>query len=350
MRVSELNQLIESPERLQKEQINDLQDLISEYPYFTSAQLLLTKAFFDSENLNFEKQLRLSAAYSGDRKKLHDLIYSGREILDEASESADLQSTEVKNEEDISEEKDGLGHRFLSEAEGRQSASESSQSELDPQAQADQDFLDAQIMSAAIGNSIVEELETGVQSTDSKSTDLQSEDSQSADLQSKEAFEKPEVRSQKPDTLEEEDGLGHRFLSEAEGRPSAIESSAFDEQQPHSFSEWLKHYSSDSDQAAGLDPQTSDAKAGEASARIKSISDQAKQIQEKAEFYSAAKMAKLSVTESDDLVTETLAKVFEDQGKYEKAIKAYEKLRLKFPEKSVYFAGRIKAVEKKLKS
>ena len=80
MRTSELNQLIESPERLQKDQINDLQDLISEYPFFTSAQLLLTKAFFETENLNFEKQLRLTAAYAGDRKKLHDILYSGKEL------------------------------------------------------------------------------------------------------------------------------------------------------------------------------------------------------------------------------------------------------------------------------
>ena len=114
MRTSELNQLIESPERLQKDQINDLQDLISEYPFFTSAQLLLTKAFFETENLNFEKQLRLTAAYAGDRKKLHDLLYLGSktEIEDggyvttrtddeDEIQSTDSHSSDVQNSDTV---------------------------------------------------------------------------------------------------------------------------------------------------------------------------------------------------------------------------------------------------------
>ena len=123
----------------------------------------------------------------------------------------------------------------------------------------------------------------------------------------------------------------------------------FDEAQPHSFSDWLKHYSPH-DEEEDEDGGSFGSKSTEPKEILKSISKQVNEIQEKAEFYSAEKMARLSVTESEDLVTETLAKVFEDQGKFEKAIKAYEKLRLKFPEKRVYFAGRIKAVKKKLKS
>lgn len=42
-----------------------------------------------------------------------------------------------------------------------------------------------------------------------------------------------------------------------------------------------------------------------------------------------------------DIITETLAKVYEMQKKYGKAIKAYEVLSLKFPEKNDFFAARI---------
>ena len=70
----------------------------------------------------------------------------------------------------------------------------------------------------------------------------------------------------------------------------------------------------------------------------------------KQEFYSASKMAKLSVQEDDDLVTETLANIYAEQGNEEKAIKAFEKLQLKYPEKKVYFAGRIKEIENQLNS
>jgi hypothetical protein len=46
-----------------------------------------------------------------------------------------------------------------------------------------------------------------------------------------------------------------------------------------------------------------------------------------------------------ELMTETLAKVYLEQKKYSNAIKAYQILILKYPEKSGYFADQIKKIE-----
>jgi hypothetical protein len=57
--------------------------------------------------------------------------------------------------------------------------------------------------------------------------------------------------------------------------------------------------------------------------------------------------AKRSSEDQDELVTETLAAIYSEQMLYHKAIAAYKKLMLKFPEKSSYFAAKIEQLEKK---
>ena len=49
---------------------------------------------------------------------------------------------------------------------------------------------------------------------------------------------------------------------------------------------------------------------------------------------------------SEELMTESLAKILLRQKKYKKAIKAYKILSLKYPEKNVFFAGQIQKIKK----
>ena len=55
---------------------------------------------------------------------------------------------------------------------------------------------------------------------------------------------------------------------------------------------------------------------------------------------------KKSTEENDEIITETLAMLYYNQKKYDKALEAFLKLSLKYPEKSVYFAARIDEIEK----
>ncbi len=68
----------------------------------------------------------------------------------------------------------------------------------------------------------------------------------------------------------------------------------------------------------------------------------------KAEQINTENKAKKSAEDNYDLVSETLAAIYIEQMLYHKAIDTYEKLSLKFPEKSRYFADLIQSLEKKI--
>lgn len=68
----------------------------------------------------------------------------------------------------------------------------------------------------------------------------------------------------------------------------------------------------------------------------------------KQEFFNPISAAQESVVDQEKIVSETLAMIYAKQGYYKKAISIYEKLILKNPEKSVYFAGQIYELKNKL--
>jgi len=64
-------------------------------------------------------------------------------------------------------------------------------------------------------------------------------------------------------------------------------------------------------------------------------------------FYNPNENAIKSSNDDEDIVSETLAQLYKNQGNPAKAIKIYAKLSLLFPEKSRYFAAQIEKLQEK---
>ena len=120
----------------------------------------------------------------------------------------------------------------------------------------------------------------------------------------------------------------------------------FDKSEKHSFNEWLKltHFKP-IDRNDNSDEKRKLKSAQKTTKIVNSIKAFKNKKLPKKEFFSPTNSALESLSENNNLMTETLAKVYLEQGHYEKAITAYEILSLKYPQKSGLFANQIKAIK-----
>lgn len=137
----------------------------------------------------------------------------------------------------------------------------------------------------------------------------------------------------------------HAATTESESKPSASIQ--------HSFSDWLSvgNYEEVNDDMIRNDAFK------KTSAELNILTDDILEkfinlnptiSRPKAEFFNPLRAAQRSLEETDDLATETLARLYEKQGSFVKAIQMYEKLSLKYPDKSKIFAARIIDIKNKI--
>ena len=122
----------------------------------------------------------------------------------------------------------------------------------------------------------------------------------------------------------------------------------FDSEEKHSFSEWLK-LAQYKPIKRNDEPHKQDHTLNYKLKLIDQFVTKDRPKPKKEGFFSPSYQAKKSVKDKMTFVTETLARVYLEQEHYEKAKLAYQKLSLKYPEKSSFFAAQIELINKLLK-
>lgn len=129
-------------------------------------------------------------------------------------------------------------------------------------------------------------------------------------------------------------------VSKEEDNTDQEEERNVDYSQTRSFTEWLTLSSDEKEKK-----ETNQLKKEE---KKKKSQLEYFEVKEPRIFFSASQKAKESLDYSNIPITETLAKIYDAQGNFPRALEAYEQLILKIPEKKVFFALQIEKLKKKI--
>ncbi len=363
-----LSRLLEEPAKVAREDIAGLKALAEKYPWFSGAQLLLAVGEQASGDVLADGALGNAGAHLPSRSVLFDLQHVG---LAEAAAELKAGMAEAKTEKKADAE------QKAPPAEAVPAPATPTGTSPVPTA----DELDRQIIEAALASAY--------------DLTLHSPPPASAVTALTEA-EGPETKQgplvEEPEAQDEGSGMPVA-VEEIPGTPAAEEVNSISTQadlaeeeldeQPEQialasqikvtagtrlrFTDWLTASTLPIQEAPGPDTaspalapvpspygseETLDLKLKTRPAReeVKALIDRFIEQEtpapiRKAEFYTPQSAAKKSLDDSAGMVSETLARIYEKQGNTQKAIEAYRKLALKYPEKSAYFAALSKELE-----
>ncbi|MDG1475991.1 MAG: hypothetical protein P8Q14_02490 [Vicingaceae bacterium] len=292
MQVNNFIQYLDNSAQLKNASEAEMLPVVQEFPYCQTGQLMYAIQLNESNSILFDEQLKKTAAICSDRNKLFGYIHQTEEVSVKeniiVAEVLNEKATSKTVQEEVVEKKE-----TISEVETDKKIKESVLDKFVPVEGEDElAILEKEYLTTAISSTIL----------------MESEDV---------------VNEEKEAVIDEID--------------------LFDENVTHSFSSWLKHYNGEGQEVSlkNKKEQTQDL-------IDRFIQEDPRIKPEKTEFYSPTNMARLSVTD-DGVVSETLAVIHVDQGNFQEAISTYEKLMLKNPKKSSYFAAQIKILKQKIK-
>jgi hypothetical protein len=305
MNRSDFINMLEDKVQVNRQMIGEVTELIEIFPYFQSAHLLLLKGLRITADLKFEKQLRNSAIHIADREVLYYLL--------NRKPAATNEKQEVTTEE-TPVERNGSDHQ--------QTVIESAKNseQLISDIERDSNIISAQVTESPISqhsHSILISSETEFVESEEVMLVMDEETSPEAEnvFYMDPGFSVPEYN----DLLELD-------TDPVRGIPVIEE---------------VNQAEQDAGKVNKITQSELIDKFILANPRIEPVRDPAKVPTED--------ISKQFVLKEGGFVTETLARIYINQGYYSKAIDIYEQLSLKFPEKSSYFATQIELVKVYLK-
>ena len=263
-----------------------LHKLSDKYPYCSTFQVLKAINLKEKDSIDFKIQLNRAAIAIQDRSKLYDYIVKENLLSRIEASSEEIEVEDIKE----------ASIPTLSQPEQLISDIESTD---DDQAE----------------ENIETHSEAVVDDTDNK------------DHFKTETLEDQIMREAISHLGEIESDMRLREL-DSEPEPKPEPSTPEVNQEPLSFGAWLLQKDSPKGKPTPVERQIID----------KFIQESPQISPVKTAFFSPSQMGKMSLIEDETFVTETLARIYERQGDFKKAANAYKNLKLKFPEKSIYFA------------
>jgi hypothetical protein len=313
MTAEKLYELIGDPRRLEESDLSALKETLKEYPFFQTARLLYVKGLSGIKSYRFGPELKTASLYAADRTVLYELINSRPLVSPDRkpgqSSSAPAGEVPVPSDNYREEQKD------------------SSDPEV-PVTETPREILARRLaeLSEKTGSS-QETTETAKPLPGASSTDPWEGPARDILKGNKDSGMDP--NPPEAETFQEEQAAGLR-----------------------SFTEWLRLKSGEPKEPSASPPSMQKPSDKTSTEEIinRFISAEPRIQPKKAEFYSPVNMARKSVSENNDIISETLASIYLKQGNLLKALQMYEKLSLKYPEKSSSFAVQIENIKKLLNS
>lgn len=391
MKPSQFELYLKHPENLGYESLPILEQVAREMPYCQAVQMMLALNYKNVNSIRFNNQLKLGAAYAGDRSLL-------KSLLEERISNAGVfsEETPVVNIVEVDAATDGLNQESIPEitespelvaepvipatapefvtaaqdelssvaeqpsesvdsgiiAEGKDillSEAALNETLLSPEAEVAhllhlqqvvaRRLAELQVLTAKAGHEKIQVAGDQAQETTEEPDDLP--DETATDIPAE--FEIPAIpefgEAAEPEEAEEGDGPPEESFIDFPGMPAYDLSRSIETEQETERSNQATGLSV----RAGAHEKTSSEKKAEIINRF--ILNEPRISQPKREFFNPLDQARFSSIDHDDVVTETLALIHLKQGNMEKAIKIYEKLSLNFPEKSSYFAAQIVKIQ-----